>query len=151
MLGLADSFEDESLFPPDQTHLVILDDVFFQASNHPQVVKIFTQYRHHKNISDMMLTQNLFQQGKYSLAISLINNYMILFKKSERQDTDEYIGSANVPEKKAFFMEHIEDAVTEPYRYILVDLTPPCLEPYRPTTGVLDRQLAAGYLPKTDL
>ncbi len=59
--GLPDSFEDENLFPPDQNHLVILDDVIFQASDHPEVVKIFTQYRHHQNMSVMMLTQNVFQ------------------------------------------------------------------------------------------
>lgn len=77
--GLPDSFEDESLFPPDQNHLIILDDVIFQASNHPEVVKIFTQYRHHRNMSVMMLTQNVFHQGKYSRTISLNCNYLILF------------------------------------------------------------------------
>lgn len=36
--GLPDSFDDETLFPSEQTHLIILDDVIFQASNHPEVV-----------------------------------------------------------------------------------------------------------------
>jgi len=36
---LPDSFDDEKLFPPDQKHLIILDDIIFQASDHPDVVK----------------------------------------------------------------------------------------------------------------
>ena len=40
--GLSDSFEDENLFPPDQNYLIILDDVIFQASDHTEVVRIFT-------------------------------------------------------------------------------------------------------------
>lgn len=68
-----DSFEDESLFMPEQTHVVILDDII-QASTHPELVTIFMQYRHHKNMSVIMLMQHLFQQGKYSCTISLISN-----------------------------------------------------------------------------
>ena len=42
--GFPHSFEDENSFSPDPNHLVILD-VIFQASDHPEVVNIFTQYR----------------------------------------------------------------------------------------------------------
>ncbi len=77
--GLPDSFEDENLFPPKQNHLVILDDVIFQASDHPEVVKIFTQYRH-RNMSVITLTQNVFHRGKHSRTISLNSNYLVLFK-----------------------------------------------------------------------
>lgn len=58
--GLPESFEDENLFPCNKTSLIILDDVLFQASEHADVVKLFTQYRHHKNMSVIMLTQNVF-------------------------------------------------------------------------------------------
>lgn len=148
--GLPDSFEDDSLFPPEQTHLVILDDVIFQASNHPEVVKIFTQYRHHKNMSVMMLTQNLFQQGKYSRTISLNSNYMILFKNPRDKLQMNILAQQMFPRKKAFFMESYEDSVAEPHGYLLVDLTPSCPEPYRLRSGVLDGQLPVVYLPKTD-
>lgn len=76
--GLPDSFENENLFPPNQKHLIILDDVIFQASDHPEVVKIFTQCQHHRNMSVMMLTQNVFHQGKHSRTISLNSNYLVV-------------------------------------------------------------------------
>lgn len=31
---LADTLEDDKLFPPDQRHLIILDDVIFQVAHH---------------------------------------------------------------------------------------------------------------------
>lgn len=77
--GLPDSFDDPDLFPPHHSHLVILDDVLLQAAEHPEVARIFTQYRHHKNMSMMLLTQNLFYKGKYSRTISLNTNYLVLF------------------------------------------------------------------------
>ena len=45
-------FEDENLFPPDPYHLIIPNDIF-QASDHPDVGKIFIQYRY--QMSSMML------------------------------------------------------------------------------------------------
>ena len=57
--GLPDYFEDESLFPPQQTHMVILGNIF-QASNYSEVVDIFNS----TNIIKMSGTQNPFYQGK---------------------------------------------------------------------------------------
>lgn len=147
--GLPESFEDDGLFPPDQTHLVILDDLVFQASNHPEVVRIFTQYRHHKNMSVFMMTQNLFLQGKYSRTISLNSTHMILFKNPRDKLQMNILARQMFPGKKAFFMESFEDAVAKPHGYLLVDLTPSCPEPYRLRTGVLEGELSVVYLPKT--
>lgn len=122
--GLPDSFDDDSLFPPDQTHLVTLDDLIFQASIHPEVVKIFTQYRHHKNMSIFMMTQNLFQQGKYSRTISVNSTHMILFKNPRDKLQMNILAQQMFPGKKTFFMKSFEDAVAEPHGYLLVDLTP---------------------------
>lgn len=147
--GLPDSFEDETLFPPQQSHLVILDDVLFQASDHPDTVKIFTQYRHHKNMSVMMLTQNLFQRGKFSRTISLNSTYMILFKNPRDKLQMNVLAQQMFPSKKAYFMESFEDATSDPHGYLLVDLTPSCPEAYRLRTGVLQHQWPTVYLPKS--
>lgn len=116
--GLPDSFEDESLFPPDQNHLIILDDVIFQASNHPEVVKIFTQYRHHRNMSVMMLTQNVFHQGKYNRTISLNCNYLILFKNPRDKLQINVLAHQIFPSQKAFFLESFEDSTNDPHGYL---------------------------------
>lgn len=101
--GLPESFQDPDLFPPYHSHLVILDDVIFQASDHPDV-EIFTQYRHHRNMSVMMLTQNVFHQGKFSRTISLNANYMILFKNPRDKLQIKTLAHQIFPmQKKIFF------------------------------------------------
>ena len=147
--GLPDSFEDAKLFPPHQSHLVILDDVIFQASDHPEVVKIFTQYRHHKNMSVMMLTQNVFHKGKYSRTISLNSNYLTLFKNPRDKLQMNILAQQVFPSQKTFFMESFEDATIDPHGYLVLDLTPSCPDRYRVRTGILPQQRPVIYLPKS--
>nr|DAC81316.1 TPA_asm: FtsK [Larimichthys croaker adintovirus] len=147
--GLPDSFDDTELFPPDQNHLIILDDVIFQASDHPEVVKIFTQYRHHRNMSVFMLTQNVFHRGKHSRTMSLNSNYLVLFKNPRDKLQMNILAHQIFPSQKAFFLESFEDATKDPRGYLLVDLTPSCPEPYRLRTGILPPQWPVVYVPRT--
>ena len=77
---LPKSFEDKNLFPWDQHHLIILDDFIFQVSNPPEVVRILTQYRNHRNMSILMPLKNVSHQDKHSRTSHLNCNYLVLFK-----------------------------------------------------------------------
>ena len=44
------------------------------------VADIVTKISHHRNISVMHLTQNLFDKNKYARTISLSSHYLVLFK-----------------------------------------------------------------------
>lgn len=130
--GLPDSFEDF------QDALVVLDDVIFQASDHPEVVKIFTQYRHHKTMSVMMLTQNAFH-----------SNYMVLFKNPRDKLQIEILARQIFPSQKTFFSDSFKDATEEPHGYLILDLTPSCPERYIVRAGLLPGQYPVIYLPKS--
>ena len=147
--GLPDSFDDTNLFPPDHSHLVILDDVIFQAGDHPEVAKIFTQYRHHKRMSVMMLTQNVFHKGKYSRTISLNCNYLVLFKNPRDQLQMRVLAHQMFPSQKQFFLESFQDATKSAHGYLILDLTPSCPERYRVRTGILPHQQTTVYIAKT--
>lgn len=146
--GLPESFEDESLFPSHQSHLIVLDDVIFQAANHPEVVKIFTQYRHHKDMSVMFLTQNVFLQGKHSRTISLNSTYMVLFKNPRDKLQVNTLARQICPGRVHFFLESFEEATREPHGYLLIDLTPTCPEQLRLRTGILPSEQLCVFLPK---
>ena len=147
--GLPDSFDDETLFPSDSTHLVILDDLIFQASNHPEVVRIFTQYRHHRNMSVIMLTQNIFHQDKFSRTISLNCNYLVLFKNPRDKLQMNILAQQMFPSRKKYFLESLEDATRQPHSYLLLDLTHHCPDQFRLRTGLLPGEWPAVYLPKS--
>lgn len=147
--GLPRSFEDENLFPPDQKHLVILDDLIAQASEDENVMKVFTQFRHHRDMSVMLLTQNVFHQGKFSRTISLNCNYMVLFKNPRDKLQLNILARQMFPSQKGLFLESFEDATRDAHGYLIIDFTPTCPEHFRLRTGVLARQWPAVYVPRT--
>ena len=60
--------------------LPILDDLMSECSKDQRVSDLFTRGSHHKGISALYLTQNLFPPGKLSRTISLNSHYFIIFK-----------------------------------------------------------------------
>jgi len=67
--------------PPDfnnigkKPSLIILDDLL------NNVCDLFTKGSHHRNINFILITQNLFHQGKFCRDISLTAKYIVVLKK----------------------------------------------------------------------
>jgi len=53
------------------------------ADTNQLVADIFTKILHHRNISVLHLTQNLFDKSKYTRTRSLNAHHLILFKNTE--------------------------------------------------------------------
>ena len=60
--------------------LVVLDDMMEHCSGNQRVADLFTRGSHHRGISVLYLTQNLFLPGKLSQTISLNSHYMTIFR-----------------------------------------------------------------------
>ena len=60
--------------------LVIVDDLMSQCSQNQSMSDLLTEGSHHRGVSVMYLTQNLFPPGRQSWTISLNSHYMIVFK-----------------------------------------------------------------------
>ena len=59
---------------------IVVDDLMSQCSKDERMSDMFTNGSHHRRISVMYLTQNLFPPGKQSRTTSLNSHYMIVFK-----------------------------------------------------------------------
>ena len=62
--------------------LIILDDLLNEVYS-KDVCDLFTKGSHHRNISVILITQNVFHQGLFCRAISLNAKYSVALKKSE--------------------------------------------------------------------
>ena len=71
--SLPDNFAKEGNKPC----LIILDDLIKDAYS-KEVCHLFTKGRHHRNISVLLITQNLFPQVKHCRDISLNAKYIVL-------------------------------------------------------------------------
>lgn len=121
--------EDYS-YDNDEPKLLILDDLM-RDSNNPIIADIFTRGSHHKNLSVMFLTQNLFHQNKYSRDISLNTHYLVFFKNPRDKNQIMHLGKQIFPENVRFVQECYLDATSKPHGFLLIDLKQDTLDEHR--------------------
>ena len=78
--GIPPNIESDDYFDVSVHNLIVIDDQMSSASNDKQVINLFTQGSHHRNLSVIYLVQNLFHQGKGNGGISLYCHYLVFFK-----------------------------------------------------------------------
>ena len=65
-------------FDNDKKKLICIDDLYKEANT--DALNLFTKGSHHKNISIIFITQNLFYKGSITRDLSLNTNYIVIFK-----------------------------------------------------------------------
>jgi len=109
---------------------------------------MFTKGSHHRNVSVVFLTQNLFPKNKFARTISLNAHYMVLFKNP--RDVSQFANLARqmYPKTSQFAVEAYKDPTREPYRYLLVDLRPEQDEELRLRTNIFPGETHYVYVQK---
>ena len=60
--------------------VVVIDDQFEEAINAPQIAKAFKMDRRHNEFSIILITQSIFENGKYAKCIRNNSQILVLFK-----------------------------------------------------------------------
>jgi len=141
-----DGLPDITQFDGRQPLLLILDDLM-DATNE-SVSAIFTKISHHRNISVIYVTQNLFCKNKHARTISLNSHYIVLFKNP--RDVTQFATLARQMYSKqwAFAVEAFRDATEAPFGYLLIDMRPDTDEKYRLRTNIFPGELTYVYIKK---
>jgi len=92
--------------------LVILDDQLNNVYS-KQVCELFTRGSHHRNISVILINQNLFHQGCFCRDISLNAHYMVAFKNVRDMKQFMYLASQVYPEDSVGLYNAYLDATKE--------------------------------------
>ena len=116
--GLPDAFEQ---FADDKHNLIIIDDLQDEVCKSKAVENLFTRESHHKNLSVIYITQNIFYQGKHSRTIALNTHVTVLFR-NPRAASQIKILKSQTGIKRLY--EAYEDATKNDYGYLVVDLSP---------------------------
>ena len=64
MHGIPDYLNSPQFINPGKWNLIIFDDLMTEAKCYQRIADLFTKGSHHRNISIVYLTQNVFPQGK---------------------------------------------------------------------------------------
>jgi hypothetical protein len=100
--------------------LIILDDLFTEVHS-KQVWTLFTKGLHHRNISVLLITQNLFLQGTYCRDISLNTKYLVLFKNSRDKQPFTHLARQVYSENSKSLYEAYLDATDNAQGYVVLE------------------------------
>ena len=133
------SAEELNEYTRDRRHkLIILDDLMHEVVQHKEMELLFTQGTHHRCVSVILITQNLFPRGKHARTIALNTWYLVLMKNLRDMSQVGILGRQLYPGKNKGFMKAYEDALT--YGYFIVDMSPHAVDQYRLRTRVFPKE-----------
>jgi hypothetical protein len=128
--------------------LIIIDDLMQEAGNAQDVSNLFTKGSHHRDLSVILIVQNLFHQGKIMRTISLNSHYMVLFKNPRDGGQVRYLGSQLFPGQVKYFVDAYKQATSRPHGYLFLDLTQSRSDRQRVMSDILPDEEGYYYVPK---
>lgn len=146
VLGVPDEFINHG----NEPMLIVLDDLMLEAFN-AKISALFTRGSHHKNISVILITQNLFHQGKNSRDISLNAKYIVVFKNPRDKTQFHHLARQIYPENSKELLRVYKEATKTPFSYLLIDLTQGIKESLRFRSNVFEKNYATVYCDLNDL
>ena len=121
----------------EKRKLLILDDLMRESSS-DFILDLFTKGSHHKNISVIFVTQNVFHKGKAQRDISLNTKYLVLSKNPRDRAQMQHLA-------RQIYL----DATREPHSYLFIDLSQACLDEFKFRAKIFPNDGAhVAYVPK---
>lgn len=120
-----------------------------EAGSNNVILDLFTKGCHHKNISVIFMTQNIFHKGQNQRDLSLNSNYLDLYKIPRDRAQILYLARQVYPKDSEFLQESYMDACAKPQTYRLMDFKQSTPNDFRFRTCIFpDDKVQYVYLPK---
>lgn len=140
----------DAYFTP-QENLFVIDDLMSETNT--LISDLFTKGSHHRNLSVILVLQNLFSRGKNNVGrtISLNSHYIAMFKNPRDELSLSIIARQIAPTRTQFIHDAFRHATARPYGYLLFDFKPDTRDELRYRTNVLpfDEEHMTIYIPRT--
>ena len=136
--GIPDYLNSPQFINPGKRNLIFFDDLMTEAKCDERIADLFTKGSHHRNISIVYLTQNVFLQGKVCRDIALNTQYLVLFNNPIDRQQLVTLARRVYPSPSAMFMKRFEEATSRPYGYLVIDLKSSISEQDRLQTDIFE-------------
>jgi len=138
--GLPNQQEMDEWFHQNVRSLLVLDDLMQETdgANGKIISSLFTRGSHHRNLSIILVVQNLFHQNKYFRTISLNSSYIVIFKNPRDGNQIEHLARQIFPNKKYLLSEAYKRATERPHGYLLLDMKQTTPDNMRIRTNIFD-------------
>lgn len=129
--------------------LLIIDDFMREASN-KVIIDLFVKSSHHRNLSVIFITQNLFHKGQRDISLNV--SYLVVFRNLRDRSQINTLARQIFPENSAFIKEIFKEATSKPHSYLLFDLTQATSDDLRFRTSIFPCDgYECVYVPKKRL
>ena len=128
--------------------ILVLDDLMLKITQSEDCVQLFTVTSHHRNITVIFLTQNLYPPGKYARSISLNCANVVMFQTRRDKKQALCFASQIFPGQTDYFKDAYDKATGKRYGYLLVDLSPHTDKKYQLRTHIFPGEDTVIYLPR---
>jgi len=100
---------------------VVMDDLSYEGG--ALIARdMFTKLVHHKRMSIIYITQNVFAQSKGSRDVTLNAQFICLFRNVADATQVATLARRIFPANARYMMDAYDDATSKPYGYLLIDL-----------------------------
>jgi hypothetical protein len=124
--------------------LLILDDLMEQLDEN--ISMLFTRVSHHRDLSVIFLSQNMFPKNPHARTISLNAHYMVLFKSPRDVNQFAVLARQMYGSKYKIAVEAFEDATSEAHNYLLIDLKSQTEDRFRLRTKIFPNEQTYVYV-----
>lgn len=128
--------------------LIIIDDFMRESANNV-IIDLFTKGSHHKNISIIFISQNIFYKSQRDLSLNV--SYLVVFKNPRDRAQVQHLARQLWPENVKFIREIFKDATSKPHSYLLFDLTQKTPDDLRFRACIFPNETNYVYIPKRKL
>lgn len=118
LYSIPDEFENKTGLPC----LVVIDDSMLEAEK-KSIVNLLTKTSHHRNLSVIFLTQNIFAPSKYGRTISLNFSHFAIMKNPRDKNQFSFFCRQLYPENSKELLRVYKEMTILPYSYIFIDVT----------------------------
>ena len=131
----------------NQNKLIIIDDKMHSATNDILISDLFTKLSHHKNITVIMLVQNLFPKSKYMRDISTNSTYIVLMSNPRETLQIKTLSSQIDGTNSNFIFNCYKDATKDkPFSYLFLDFDQNTPENVRVRTNIFPNEEQSAYV-----
>ena len=113
-----------------------------------EVSKSFTRYSHHKNVSVIFITQNIFSKNKYMRDVTLNSHYMVIFQQKRDASQINCLMRQIKPGSSKDLMQIYKDCTKKLYSYIIFVFHPTTRHQFLIYTNIFKDQIQSVYYPK---
>ena len=105
---IPDHLKDQHYINVSKRNILVFDNLMTETKCDQRIADLFTKGSHHRNISVVYLTQNLFPQGKACRDIILNTQYMVLFNNLIDRQQVATLARRIYPSMRTVFMKRFE-------------------------------------------